>query len=74
MTLPRPGDLILDRYFPDANEEERDRARAALREWAALLIRIGERLRLASGDGLDSPELPRRHTMIEASPKPIPDN
>jgi hypothetical protein len=40
----RPGDLILDRYLPDADEETRERARDALRQWALMLIRIGERV------------------------------
>ena len=44
-TPPRqPGDGLLDRYLPDADEETRERAREAFREYALLLLRIGERL------------------------------
>ena len=41
---PQPGDLILDRYLPDATPEKREEAREVLREHALLLIRIGERI------------------------------
>ena len=40
----RPGDLLLDRYLPDADEETRERAREAFRIYAMHLISIGERL------------------------------
>jgi len=40
----RPGDLILDRYMPNATEEEREAARQHLRDFAAALLRIFERL------------------------------
>jgi hypothetical protein len=40
----RPGDLLLDRYFPNADEETRERAREGFRRYALLLIKIGERL------------------------------
>jgi hypothetical protein len=39
-TPRRPGDLFLDRYMPDAKEEEREAARGHLREFAAVLLRI----------------------------------
>jgi hypothetical protein len=42
----KPGDLILDRYLAGADDETRERARVALREWALILISIGERLAL----------------------------
>ncbi len=37
----RPGDLLLNRYFPDADEETRERARKAFAEYGLLLARIG---------------------------------
>ena len=40
----RAGDDLLDRYLPDADEETRERARDAFREWAFLILRIGERI------------------------------
>ena len=40
----RAGDDLLDRYLPDADKEARERARDAFREWAFLILRIGERL------------------------------
>lgn len=44
MTIRRPGDILLDRYLPDASVEDRERAREAFRAHAQLLIRIGERV------------------------------
>ncbi len=40
----RPGNLILNRYMPDATEEEREAARENLREYALVVVRIAERL------------------------------
>ena len=40
----RPGDLLLDRYFPDADEETRERAREAFRRYALLLYRLGTKI------------------------------
>ena len=40
----RPGDVLLDHYFPDADEETRERAREAFRDFAHFLLRIGERI------------------------------
>lgn len=45
----QPGDLIIDRYLPDASPEKREEAREALRAHALLLVRIGERV-LEEGD------------------------
>jgi len=39
----RPGDLILERYMPDASEEEREEARANLKAYVALVLRLQER-------------------------------
>lgn len=44
MREKRPGDLLLDRYFPDADEETRESARERFREFALLLVQIGERV------------------------------
>ena len=40
----RPGDLILDRYMPDASEAEREEARENLRAYAAVVLQIATRL------------------------------
>ena len=40
----RPGDLLLDRYFPHADKETRERAREAFRKYALLLYKIGKKL------------------------------
>ena len=41
---PRPGDLILNRYMPDATEQEREEARENLKQLARVLMRIEARL------------------------------
>jgi len=46
-----PGDVILDRYLPNASMEEREAARENLRRLARLLIRVHERL------AADNPQL-----------------
>jgi len=69
MTSPtsrRPGDLILDRYLPDANQEMREQARDVLRAHALLLIRIGDRIEAETAQAGDSPDSAGRPT-IEAS-------
>lgn len=66
MTSPksrRPGDLILDRYLPDADEETRERAREVLRTHALHLIRIGERIEAEMAQAEDSPDSPGRLTI-----------
>jgi hypothetical protein len=40
----RPGDLILDRYMPNATEEEREEARANLKAYVAVVLRKKQRL------------------------------
>lgn len=45
----QPGDLIIDRYIPNATPEQREEAREALRKHALLLIRWGERVLDESG-------------------------
>jgi len=40
----QPGDLILDRYMPDATDEEREAARENLRQYAGIVLRIATRL------------------------------
>lgn len=40
----RPGDLILDRYMPNATEAEREAARKNLREYALVVAGIAKRL------------------------------
>ena len=38
-----PGDVILDRYMPDASPEEREAARTNLYGFVAVLLRIATR-------------------------------
>jgi hypothetical protein len=40
----RPGDIILDRYLPNASPEKREEARENLRRLGRLLIRVHTRL------------------------------
>lgn len=66
MTSPksgRPGDLLLDRYLPGADEETRERAREAFRAHALLLIRIGERIEAEQQAAGDSPNPAGRLTI-----------
>ena len=42
----RPGDLILDRYMPNATVEEREVARENLRAFAVVVVGIAKRLAL----------------------------
>ena len=42
----RPGDLILDRYMPNAAVEEREVARENLRAFAVVVVGIAKRLAL----------------------------
>lgn len=66
MTSPkseRPGDLLLDRYLPGADEETRERAREAFRAHALLLIRIGERIEGEQQAAGDSPNPAGRPTI-----------
>jgi hypothetical protein len=45
-----PGDIILDRYLPNASPEQREEARENLRRLARLSIRVHERLARERGD------------------------
>ena len=40
----RPGDGLLDKYLPDADEVAREAARDAFRKYALLLVRLGTRI------------------------------
>ena len=66
---PKPGDLLLDRYFSDADDETRERAREAFRAHAVLLVRLGERL--LNSPGSDSPERDGRRTIQSAPQEPL---
>ncbi len=50
----RPGDLLLDRYFKDADEATRERAREAFLEFAHALERIGEAVLRERADSHES--------------------
>jgi len=39
-----PGDIILDKYMPQASAEERDAARQNLQRLARLILRVHDRL------------------------------
>jgi len=52
--LKRPGDVFLDRYFKDADEETRERAREAFREFARVLEGLGQAVaRMEARDSRD---------------------
>lgn len=53
-TTRRPGDLILDRYMPNATPEEREEARANLRRLLRTLTDIEERKMRDEERGRDS--------------------
>jgi hypothetical protein len=59
----RPGDLIIDHYLPEADEETREVAREMLRAWAIFLIRLGERIEPERMPRSDSEESLRRPTI-----------
>jgi len=40
----KPGDLIIDRYMPDATGAEREKARSNLRAYLAVVLRIASRV------------------------------
>lgn len=50
MMSARAGDIILDRYLPDASPELREEARENLRRLARLIICVHERLARERGD------------------------
>jgi len=63
----RPGDLILDRYMPNATPEEREAARENLRAALTMLIRLEEQRALRDGGKPDSPKEPSQDR-FEAGP------
>jgi hypothetical protein len=68
----RPGDLLLEHYLPDADEDTRERARSAFRDFAFFLLRMGERLDLDARSQEDSTESKGGATISEALPEPPP--
>lgn len=50
----QPGDLILDRYMPDASADDREAAREVLREFAIVFFGIVRRRVRGFRDELDS--------------------
>jgi len=40
----RPGDGLLDKYLPDADQATREAAREAFRKYALLLVRLGTKI------------------------------
>lgn len=63
----RPGDLLLDRYFPNADQETRERARKAFLEYARVLEKLGESILARERDSRDSEECGR----IPPTPPPL---
>jgi hypothetical protein len=45
MPAHRPGDIMLDRYLPNASPEKREEARENLQRLAGLIVRVHSRLR-----------------------------
>lgn len=68
MAERRTGEPLLNRYFPAADNETREKARAAFRDYAALLFRIGARLTAEDQVSVDSTETLGRRTI-----RPTPD-
>lgn len=52
----RPGDLILDRYMPEATEEEREQARDNLYSFAAVILRMCTRIARERGGRIRPPK------------------
>lgn len=53
----RPGDLLLNRYLKDADDEARERARDAFTEFARIMEELAdEMLALAASDSRDLDE------------------
>jgi len=67
MSASRPEDLLLDRYFPDADEKTRETARADFRRFVTTLFAIA--IEVAERESLerDSPNLDRRRRI-----RPVP--
>jgi hypothetical protein len=53
----QPGDLIIDRYAPNATPEQREAGRSALLNYARVLERIGARLLAENPDAKPAPLL-----------------
>jgi hypothetical protein len=63
----RPGDLLLNRFFPEADHETREQAREAFRAHGLALLRLGHRIEQAQA-AADSQNLDRRPII---SPPPL---
>lgn len=59
----RPGDLIIDRYMPDASPEVREEARRRLCNYVRVLLRISMRLEQEQQALADSRKDAGRHKM-----------
>lgn len=59
-TQSRPGDFLLDRYFPGAKGEAREEARAQIKRFVRALVRVATRLAHEERVGADSPKSGRR--------------
>lgn len=59
----RPGDLILDRYMPDATPEQREAARRRLYDYARIVMRIVMRTEQERQDPDNSREISGRPRM-----------
>jgi hypothetical protein len=68
----RPGDVLLDRYLPDADEVTRELAREAFRDFACFLLRMGERLEQDEREAADSTKPEPGATISEAPSEPRP--
>ena len=75
MTPPpnrKPGDALLDRYVPTADNEARERARDAFRAMALFIYRVGERLEREQQEAASSPKSPDGAIISMAPGEPLP--
>lgn len=64
----QPGDFLLNRYFPDADRETRDRAREAFGEFARVLEELGEAVAERVADSHESQTCGRIPPIPEVTP------
>lgn len=63
----KPGDFLLDRFFPDADEATRERARAAFLEYGRALVARGERLMAGGLSTAQDSEVPREGAKMDSA-------
>jgi len=63
----KPGDFLLERYFPNADAELRERARVALIAYGRHLRRLGTQLATADRAAGEEPASPTDGMLSEAT-------